>query len=59
MGKVLYKKKIFFKQQPTDQLLIAIESLAKEERILKHSPRFAVVTDYNLFLRHRAFRVSF
>lgn len=45
-GEILYKKKIFFKQQPTDKLLSAIESLTKEERILKHSPRFAVVTDY-------------
>jgi hypothetical protein len=45
-GEILYKKKIFFKQQPTDKLLSSIESLAKEERILKHSPRFAVVTDY-------------
>lgn len=45
-GEILYKKKIFFKQQPTDKLLSAIESFAKEERILKHSPRFAVVTDY-------------
>lgn len=46
-GEILYKKKIFFKQLPTDKLLIFIESLAKEERILKHLPRFAVVTDYN------------
>ena len=45
-GEILYKKKIFFKQQPADKLLSAIESLAKEERILKHSPRFAIVTDY-------------
>lgn len=45
-GEILYKKKIFFKQQPTDKLLSAIENLAKEERIVKHSPRFAVVTDY-------------
>ncbi|MFZ7168816.1 MAG: DNA methyltransferase [Bacteroidota bacterium] len=45
-GEILYKKKIFFKQLPTDKLLSSIESLAKEERILKHSPRFAVVTDY-------------
>jgi hypothetical protein len=45
-GEILYKKKIFFKQQPTDKLLSSIESLVKEERILKHSPRFAVVTDY-------------
>jgi hypothetical protein len=45
-GEILYKKKIFFKQLPTDKLLSSIESLTKEERILKHSPRFAVVTDY-------------
>lgn len=45
-GEILYKKKIFFKQLPTDELLSSIEILAKEERILKHSPRFAVVTDY-------------
>jgi hypothetical protein len=45
-SEILYKKKIFFKQLPTDKLLSSIESLAKEERILKHSPRFAVVTDY-------------
>jgi hypothetical protein len=32
--------------------LSSIESLAKEERILKPSPRFAVVTDYkNLVAR--------
>lgn len=45
-SEILYKKKIFFKQQPADKLLSSIENLAKEERILKHSPRFAVVTDY-------------
>ena len=45
-SEILYKKKIFFKQQPTDKLLSSIENLVKEERILKHSPRFAVVTDY-------------
>ncbi len=28
-GEMLYKKKIFFKQQPTYKLLSAIESLAK------------------------------
>lgn len=45
-GEILYKKKIFFKPQPTDKLLSSIESFAKEERIIKHSPRFAIVTDY-------------
>lgn len=44
-GEILYKKKIIFKQQPADKLLSSIENLAKEERILKHSPRFTVVTN--------------
>ncbi|MFN7686423.1 MAG: DNA methyltransferase [Sphingobacteriales bacterium] len=45
-GEILYKKKIFFKQQQTEKLLSSIEIFAKEERILKHSPRFSLVTDY-------------
>ena len=46
-GEILYKKKVIFKAEQTDRLLITIESLVKEERILKHAPRFAIVTDYN------------
>jgi hypothetical protein len=45
-GEILYKKKVFFKVEKADKLLSAIESVAKEERILKHSPRFAIVTDF-------------
>lgn len=45
-GEMLYKKKIFFKQEKANQLLSILESLAKEERIAKHTPRFAIVTDY-------------
>ncbi|MDM8160588.1 N-6 DNA methylase [Labilibaculum sp. K2S] len=45
-GEVLYKKKIFFKVETVDQLLNTIDSISKEERILKHKPRFAIVTDY-------------
>ena len=45
-GEVLYKKKIFFKVETADQLLNSIDSISKEERILKHQPRFAIVTDY-------------
>ena len=45
-GEILYKKKIFFKVEKTDKLLSSIENVAKEERILKHSPRFVIVTDY-------------
>ncbi len=45
-GEILYKKKIFFKTEQTDKLLSTTESVAKEERISKHSPRFAIVTDF-------------
>lgn len=46
-GEILYKKKIFFKVEETNKLLSSIEEIAKEERILKHQPRFAILTDYN------------
>ncbi|WP_293906047.1 class I SAM-dependent DNA methyltransferase [Sphingobacterium sp. UBA5670] len=45
-GEILYKKKIFFKVEATNQLLSSIEEFAKKERILKHQPRFAIITDY-------------
>jgi len=45
-GEILYKKKIFFKVEASDKLLSSIEDIAKEERILKHQPRFAILTDY-------------
>lgn len=45
-GEILYKKKVFFKQEKADKLLSSIESVAKDERILKHAPRFAIVTDF-------------
>jgi hypothetical protein len=45
-GEILYKKKIFFKVEVTDKLLSSIDTITKEERILKHKPRFAIVTDY-------------
>ena len=45
-GEILYKKKIFFKEEKADAILSSIDSFSKDERILKHSPRFIVVTDY-------------
>ena len=45
-GEILYKKKIFFKVETSDKLLSSIEDFAKVERILKHQPRFAILTDY-------------
>ncbi len=49
-GEVLYKKKLLFKEEKSDKLLISIESLSAEERILKHSPRFVIVTDFKTLL---------
>lgn len=51
-GELLYKKKIFFKVEASDKLLSSIEAISKEGRIVKHQPRFAILTDYKLhFLR--------
>jgi len=45
-GEILYKKKVFFKVETTGQLLNSIDDISKEERILKHKPRFAILTDH-------------
>ena len=45
-GEVLYKKKIFFKEENANKLLSTIEQVAKDENITRHQPRFAIVTDY-------------
>lgn len=44
---VLYKKKVFFKTETSDKLLSSIEVVAKDDKILKHQPRFAILTDFN------------
>lgn len=45
-NEVLYKKKVFFKEESNDKLLCSIDTFSKEERILKHNPRFVILTDY-------------
>lgn len=45
-GEIIYKKKVFFKVEKADKLLSSIESLSKDERIVKHQPRFAILTDF-------------
>jgi type II restriction/modification system DNA methylase subunit YeeA len=44
-GEILYKRKIFFKTSDTKNLLNEIENVSVDERITKHSPRFAILTD--------------
>jgi len=45
-NEILYKKKIFFKVEDSNKLLSTVENVSKEERILKHKPQFAIITDY-------------
>jgi hypothetical protein len=45
-NEILYKKKIFFTVAGEKELLTTIDEVSKDERILKHKPRFAIVTDY-------------
>lgn len=45
-GEILYKKKIFFKVEASDKLLSSIDEISKDNRVLKHKPRFAILTDY-------------
>ncbi len=49
---ILYKKKIFFRVEKSNKLLSSIDFLSKEKRILAHTPRFIILTDYkNLVAR--------
>ncbi len=49
-GEILYKRKVFFKEGDGDKLLSSIEAHSKEDRILKHNPRFIILTDYKTFV---------
>ncbi|MBS1531517.1 MAG: class I SAM-dependent DNA methyltransferase [Bacteroidetes bacterium] len=45
-GAVLYKNKVFFNVASHDQLLIKTEEYSKTDEIIKHRPRFIIVTDF-------------
>ncbi len=45
-GELLYKNKIFFKPETAENLLDAIDEASKDDKILKHNPRFILVSDY-------------
>ncbi|MFO7701767.1 MAG: DNA methyltransferase, partial [Psychroflexus maritimus] len=42
---ILYKKKLFFKEVESDNLMALVEDYAKDEN-LKHNPRFIIITNY-------------
>lgn len=45
-SELLYKNKIFFKEEIAENLLNVIDEASKDDRILKHNPRFIMVSDY-------------
>ena len=61
-GEISWKKKLFYREMTPDELSLfpkaikhedlqlAIDSLKKDPKILKHSPRFIIVTDHKNFL---------
>lgn len=48
-GELFYKGKIFFKIQETGSLIETIDELSKEDKVLRHKPRFIVVTNFEDF----------
>ena len=46
-NELLYAKKILFRVEDSDNLLNAIDSLSDDNTIAKHSPRFALMTDFD------------
>ncbi|MDR9449564.1 MAG: hypothetical protein RI535_10090, partial [Psychroflexus sp.] len=42
---ILYKKKLFFKEVESDNLMALVENYSKDEN-LKHNPRFIIITNY-------------
>src|SRR5699024_10875583 len=45
-GEVLYKGKIFFRPEFENELLSAIDTLAKDPKVKRAKPRFIFVTDF-------------
>ena len=49
-GEILWKKKLFFKIERQNDLLLTIDEAQHNDAILKHNPRFIIVTDYKTLL---------
>lgn len=46
-NEVLYPKKITFRVEASNNLLNAIDDITQDAGVQKHSPRFAIMTDFN------------
>lgn len=49
-GEVLWKKNLFFKEATKEELYATFEQAIQNKHILKQSPRFIIVSDYNNIL---------
>jgi hypothetical protein len=49
-GEILWKKKLFFKEEALSDLHILIDKLKNDPAITKHHPRFIIITDYQTLL---------
>jgi len=49
-GEISWKKKLFFKAESTQDLHELIDSLKTNDNVIKHDPRFIIVTDYKTLL---------
>lgn len=49
-GEISWKKKLFFKEETKQDLHELIDSLKTDDNVIKHDPRFIIVTDYRTLL---------
>ena len=49
-AEILWKKNIFFKVEKQQDLHLVIDEVQKDKAILKHNPRFIIVTDFKTLL---------
>jgi len=49
-GEILWKKKLFFKKETDSDLHSLIDELKRDPAIIKHHPRFIIVTDFQTLL---------
>ena len=49
-GEISWKKKLFFKEEIKQDLHSLIDSLKTDDNVIKHDPRFIIVTDYKTLL---------
>jgi hypothetical protein len=49
-GEISWKKKLFFKEVLDQDLHVFIDEIKKNEVVLKHEPRFVIITDFTTLL---------